>query len=139
MKGLAREDVIDHVPIDGKTLRGSRSAGYEAVHLLSAYCGNLQGVLAQVEAPPGENEIAAAMRMLKGVPLEGTVVTGDAIFCRKRICGEVLEPPGPVINPMPMVTRHRRTCVVSTASRLSARPGDARSAQRSTGACGLSE
>ena len=38
MRGPAREEVVDHVPIDGKTLRGSRSGGYEAVHLLAACC-----------------------------------------------------------------------------------------------------
>jgi hypothetical protein len=91
VKGLAREDVIDHVPIDGKTLRGSRSSGYDGVHLLAAYCEKVKGVLAQVEVRPGENEITAAMKLLKGFPLKGTIVTGDAIFCQRRICKKVLE------------------------------------------------
>lgn len=90
VRRLAREEVIDHVPIDGKVLRGSRLRGYDGVHLLAAYCEKLKGVLAQVEVPKDGNEITAAMKLLKEIPLEGTIVTGDAIFCQRRICEEVL-------------------------------------------------
>lgn len=32
--------------------------------------------------PPDENEITAALALLKDLPLEGAIVTGDASFCR---------------------------------------------------------
>ena len=82
VKALAREDVMDHVAMDGKVLRGSRSGESEAVHLLAAYCEKVKGVVAQVEVSRGTNEITAAMKLLKGVPLEGAIVTGDAIFAQ---------------------------------------------------------
>jgi len=90
VKRLREAEVTRHVPIDGKVLRGSRLRGYDGVHLLSAYCEALKGVLAQVQVPEGGNEITAALRLLKGIPMEGTIVTGDAIFCQRRICEEVI-------------------------------------------------
>ena len=94
VKRLRDAEVVGHIPIDGKVLRGSRLRGYEGVHLLSAYCEKLKGVLGQVEVRRGENEIPAAMRLIKGIPLEGKIVTGDAIFCQRRICEEVVERDG---------------------------------------------
>ncbi len=91
VKRLHDADVVGHVAIDGKVLRGSRSGEYEAVHLLAAYCEKLSGVLSQVVVPKGGNEITAAIKLLKGVPLDGAIVTGDAIFCQRRICGEVID------------------------------------------------
>jgi hypothetical protein len=91
VKALGREDVLDHVAMDGKLLRGSRSGESEAVHLLAAYCEKVKGVVAQVEVSRGTNEITAAMKLLKGVPLEGAIVTGDAIFAQRRICRRILD------------------------------------------------
>jgi hypothetical protein len=91
VKRLREAEVVRHMSIDGKVLCGSRLRGYLGVHLLAAYCEKLQGVLGQVEVRPGENEIPAAMRLIKGVPLEGKIVTGDAIFCQRRICKEVID------------------------------------------------
>ena len=91
VKRLGDEDAARHFAIDGKVLRGSRTRQYEGVHLLAAYCEQLKGVVSQVEVPKGKNEITAAMKLLKGVPLKGAIVTGDAIFCQKRICGKVVD------------------------------------------------
>jgi hypothetical protein len=91
VKGLVDERVIDHTPIDGKVLRGSRSGETDPVHLLSAYCEELKGVIAQVKVPRGGNEITAAHALLKGIPLNGAIVTGDAILCQRRICRKVVE------------------------------------------------
>ena len=35
---------------------------------------------------PDENEITAALALLKQLPLESAIVTGDAIFCQREIC-----------------------------------------------------
>ena len=35
---------------------------------------------------PGQNEITAALALLKELPLEGAIITGDAIFCQREIC-----------------------------------------------------
>jgi predicted transposase YbfD/YdcC len=80
------------VAIDGKTLRGSRHADYPAVHLLCAYCDAVSGVLGQTPVETNkENEITAAAELLKGVPMKGRVITGDAMFAQKSVCQAVLD------------------------------------------------
>ncbi len=88
---LAGETGPGHVALDGKTARGSKGKGSEAAHILTAYCRAAQGVACELQLKPGENEITAAHRLLKKLPLKGVVVTGDAIFTQKRICRKVIE------------------------------------------------
>jgi hypothetical protein len=90
-KRLRDEGVANHVAVDGKTLRGSRSGTYPALHMLSAYCCGARGVLAQEPVKDKENEIVGVMRLLKGIPLKGTIVTGDAMFCQRKVCRNVVE------------------------------------------------
>jgi len=83
---------VGHVAIDGKRLRGSAPAGHdgsEGVHLLSAFASRLGAVIGQLRVPPDGNEITAALTLLKGLPLQGAIVTGDAEFCQKAICRAV--------------------------------------------------
>ena len=88
---VAQDGPPGHSCLDGKTLRGSRSADYPALHLLALYSAQLQGVLAQQPVLPRENEITVALRLLKEVPLEGMIVSGDAEFTQKEICRQVTE------------------------------------------------
>jgi hypothetical protein len=89
--GLVGPDGLGTVAIDGKTARGSKSQGNEGAQLLTAYCRAAQGVLSELQLKPGENEISAAPRLLKKLPLKGVVVTGDAIFTQKKICREIVK------------------------------------------------
>ena len=73
-----------HLALDGKTLRGSQQEGVPLVHLLSVFVTNIQGVLGQVKMAEGENEITSALRLLEKLPIEGCVITGDAIFTQKK-------------------------------------------------------
>lgn len=91
VKRLSDQEVAGHTAIDGKTLRGSRSGEYEGLELLAAYCEELKGVVAQVPVARGGNEITAARALLKGVPLDGAIVTGDAIHCQKQLCRTILD------------------------------------------------
>jgi predicted transposase YbfD/YdcC len=86
---------VNSLCMDGKSLRASHQEHYPALHLLALYCGQLQGVLGQqrVETTQ-ENELSVALRLLKETPLEGVVVTGDAIFTDKELCREVVESGG---------------------------------------------
>lgn len=80
---------IGHVAIDGKRLKGSAPAGHdgsEGVHLLAAFASRLGAVIGQLQVPPEANEITAALTLLKGLPLDGAVITGDAAFCQRAIC-----------------------------------------------------
>ena len=73
-----------HVALDGKTLCGTHQEGVPLVHLLSVFVTRSQGVLGQTKVEKGENEITAALRLLESLPIEGAVVTGDAIFAQKK-------------------------------------------------------
>lgn len=78
-----------HVALDGKRLRGSAAAGHDGsagVHLVAAFASQLGGVIGQLQVAPDGNEITAALALLKGLPLAGAVVTGDAAFCQRAIC-----------------------------------------------------
>lgn len=78
-----------HVAIDGKRLRGSAAAGHDGsggVHLLAAFASRLGAVIGQLRVAPEANEITAALALLKSLPLEGAIVTGDAEFCQRSIC-----------------------------------------------------
>jgi hypothetical protein len=80
-----------HVAIDGKRLRGSATAQSTGVHLLAAFSASLQGVIGQLAVAPDANEITAALQLLKTLPLEGVIITGDAIFTQKEICRTIID------------------------------------------------
>lgn len=90
-QGQAQEGSLGHVALDGKELRGSQFEDYPGVRLLAAYCEKVKGVVGQERVPSETNEITVALKVLKEIPLEGTVVTGDAIFTQKKICEETLD------------------------------------------------
>ena len=82
-------DAPGHVALDGKRLRGSAPAGHngsKGVHLVSAFAGRLGAVIGQLRVAPESNEAAAALALLKRLPLKGAVVTGDAAFCQRALC-----------------------------------------------------
>jgi len=78
-----------HVAVDGKTLRGSRREGTKALHVLGAFAVDLGAVIGDLAVEPDANEIGAAVTLLKGLPLEGAIVTGDAIFAQRAICRQI--------------------------------------------------
>ena len=80
-----------HIAIDGETLRGSRRVGSKALHVVSAFASQLSAVVGDLAVAPDENEIVAALALLKELPLEGAIVTGDAIFCQREICRTITD------------------------------------------------
>jgi predicted transposase YbfD/YdcC len=81
------------VAIDGKTLRRShdRSAGKEALHLVSAWASASGLVVAQVATDAKSNEITAIPVLLKLLDLAGAVVTTDAMGCQTAIAAQIVE------------------------------------------------
>jgi hypothetical protein len=75
-----------HIAIDGKTLKGSRRLDARALHVLSAFATELSAVIGDRVVEPSQNEITTALAFLKELPLEGAIITGDAIFCQREIC-----------------------------------------------------
>jgi hypothetical protein len=77
------------VALDGRTARGSRRGAVPGAHLLAAYCREFEAVLAQLRVPDATNEHKTALELLKVIPLRGTVITGDAAFCRRDLCAAI--------------------------------------------------
>jgi hypothetical protein len=82
------------IAIDGKSLKSSASQEYPALHLLSAYCVPVECVLYQLAVDVKENEITAANKLLFHIPIQGNIITGDAIFCQRQLCNEIKEKSG---------------------------------------------
>ena len=80
-----------HLAVDGKTLKGSRRRDTKALHVVSAFSTQLSVVVGDVVLEPDQNEITAALALLKQLPLEGVIITGDAIFCQREICRTITD------------------------------------------------
>ncbi len=91
---FARGSCAGHIAIDGKTLKGSRRHDAKALHVLSAFATDLGAVIGDLVVGPDQNEIVAAMALLKELPLDGAVITGDAIFCQREICRHIRDANG---------------------------------------------
>jgi hypothetical protein len=81
---------LDPIAVDGKAVRGTLGRHEGAVHLLSAMAQRSGLTLRQVEVGDKTNEHKAALGLLKGLVLEGRVVTGDAMFCQRDLCRQVV-------------------------------------------------
>jgi hypothetical protein len=86
---LAPDDA-PHLAIDGKSLRGTREGGMPAAHLVSAYAVDRGAVVAQLRVDAKTNEHKAALELLGILPLQGKVVTGDAMFTHRDFCSAVV-------------------------------------------------
>jgi len=62
-----KQGKAEHIAIDGKTLRGSRRLDDKAVHVLSAFATGLGAVIGDLTVQPDQNEITAALVLLKGL------------------------------------------------------------------------
>lgn len=72
-----------HISIDGETLRGSRRPNARAIHVLAAFSTGLGAVIGDLLVEPDQKEIAAAMSLLKQLPLDGAVITGNPWQARR--------------------------------------------------------
>jgi hypothetical protein len=85
------------IAVDGKTLRGSRKQGAPGAHLLSAVSHRLGLTLSQAEVEDKSNEIPLAPALLRGLLLEGRVVTMDALLTQREVAQTILERGGDYI------------------------------------------
>lgn len=77
------------IAVDGKTLRGTTGEQLPGVHLLAAYAHEAKGVLGQMRVNATTNEHKQALALLDLIPLEGVVVTGDAMFCQRDLSRKI--------------------------------------------------
>ena len=98
MQGLVPNPLPNQPPqgvsLDGKTLCGTLDKHQRSIHLLSLFDQQTGGVLRQLAMPSETNEHKAALALLKTVVLRGRVVTGDAIFCQRDLCQQVVDAGG---------------------------------------------
>jgi len=88
------QDSVQGVSFDGKTLCGTLRPFARAVHLLSAVDHRTGCVLSQCRVDEKTNEHKAALELLRTLVLDGRVIVGDAIFCQRDVCEEILESGG---------------------------------------------
>jgi hypothetical protein len=88
----ADEVAVARVMADGKTMRGAVQADGRAVHLLAAMSGG-GAVLAQREAGHKTNEITQLKPLLDPLPLDGAVITLDALYQRRHKASKVTTAP----------------------------------------------
>jgi predicted transposase YbfD/YdcC len=83
------------VAVDGKALRGAyeRSKSSTPLHMVNVFAAEARMVLASRKAP-GRNEAQGALEILQMLPLEGCIVTADALHCNRRFAAMVLERSG---------------------------------------------
>jgi predicted transposase YbfD/YdcC len=80
------------VAIDGKALRGAYERGGKTspLHLVNVFAVDARMTLAQRKAP-GRDETKGALEVLQLLDLEGSIVTADALHCRRGFAAAVLE------------------------------------------------
>jgi predicted transposase YbfD/YdcC len=82
-----------HLPVDGKTARGSKdpAAGKSALHRVSIWDSDARLTLGQVAVAAKSNEITAIPEVLKLVDLKGSVVSIDAMGTQEAIAAQIRE------------------------------------------------
>lgn len=78
------------VAVDGKTSRGSKAGGCEALHTISAFCDDMRLVLGQRSCGHKKNEIKDIPKLLELLYLDGAIVTIDAMGCQTKIAKTIL-------------------------------------------------
>ena len=79
------------VAIDGKTVRRSKGAAKDAIHMVSAFAARQRLVLGQVKVDDKANEIVAIPKLLDMLAIEGAVVTIDAMGCQRAIAQKIVD------------------------------------------------
>jgi hypothetical protein len=99
---LARTGVEprDAVAVDGKALRGSERETVPGTYLVAAYAHAAGAVLAQVRTAGKGHELAAAKQVLTAIPLQGRLVTGDALLTQRDLCEQVVADGGDYLLPV---------------------------------------
>jgi hypothetical protein len=88
---LVMDGPLGHVAIDGKRLRGSQHETSPGVHMLQAFSTRLQAAVGSLAVPPDSAEVVEALKLIRELPLDGAVVTGDAAFTYRRIVEAILD------------------------------------------------
>lgn len=84
------------IAIDGKAQRGrfQYQSGGSPVHMLVAFCQEAGVVLAEEPIEQGQDkaeaELTVAPALIDRIDWQGRVLTGDALFCQRSLCSQVI-------------------------------------------------
>jgi hypothetical protein len=78
-----------HLAVDGKALRGT-----EGMHLFSAFAAESEAVIAQIKIPEKTNEIPMLPSLLKEVPIEGVLISADALHTQHETARHLVQDRG---------------------------------------------
>lgn len=114
------------VSIDGKTLKGTLTVHQKAVHLLAALDHKLGFVLSQMPVDEKTNEHKAALELLENLVLKGRVIVGDAMFCQREVCQQIIDSGGDYLvivkDNQPTLRQNIETAFVETGAFSPLRP-----------------
>ena len=85
---------LQAVAVDGKTLCNTLQKHGRSIHLLALMDHATGGVIRQMQMPPETNEHKAALALLTSIVLKGKVITGDAMFCQRDLCKQIVDSGG---------------------------------------------
>lgn len=98
--------VPEAIAIDGKVLRGSQPKregepdSVPGTYLVAAYAHAAGTVLGQVRTAGKGHELAGAKALLKQVPIEGCVITADALLTQRDISEQIVTDRGDYLFPI---------------------------------------
>ena len=79
---------------DGKTLRGTRDGQQRAEAILVRMQAVIGQIIASVRIPLDTNESKAAFELAKSLVLTGRLVVGDAAYCQRDTCQQIIDSGG---------------------------------------------
>ena len=89
----------DPLAVDGKTLRGIHGEEIPGGHLVAAYAQEAGAVVGQLRTAGKGHEIAGAKAALAQVPLEGRLVTTDALLTQREVAQQIVDHGGDYLLP----------------------------------------
>jgi predicted transposase YbfD/YdcC len=85
VRATSQASPTDPLAVDGKIVRGARTAERDAPHLLSCFTHQSQEVWAELAVGEKTNEIPEARELLPTLPIGGRVCTFDALHSHRQL------------------------------------------------------
>lgn len=79
------------ISIDGKSIKGSRTKGTKATHVLNVFASAQKIILAQKTIDTKTNEIPEIPKLIDDLNIDGATITIDAIGCQTAITSKIFE------------------------------------------------
>ncbi len=91
VSSLQGESTGDVISLDGKTMRGTRHNGREAIHVISAWSQSRGLTLCALESEGKKNEIKTLPKLIDRIEVKNATITIDAMGCQKEIAKKIIE------------------------------------------------